>query len=145
MCRYFALQLDTPARRKDFDILRWFLLHKKTSIFVEKKKWYVQIHNECRELLADHRCGVYETRAADFAAIIRRSTASTKRNWTYDLFFRGAEKLEEYIEARFPPRGKNIRSPKPGLPMFKRGRSSGARRSCFSITLRVFVTDYAEA
>ena len=117
-CRYFALQLDTPVRRKDFDILRWFLLHKNTSIFVEKKKWYVQFHSECRELLTDHRCGVYETRpqiCRDHSTV----DCEYEEDWTYDLFFEAPEQLAEYIEARFPPRGKNIRSPKPGLQIFK--------------------------
>jgi hypothetical protein len=37
------------------------------------------------------------------------------------MFFESPEQLEEYVEARFPPKGKNIRSPRPGpgLPMFK--------------------------
>ena len=89
-----------------------------TSIFVEKKKWYVQIHNECRELLADHRCGVYETRpqiCRDHSTI----NCEYEEDWTYDLFFEAPEQLEEYLEARYPPRGKKIRSPRPGLPIFK--------------------------
>src|SRR5262245_15334947 len=40
-CRYFALPLDTPKKRRDFDTLRWFLLHQQTSIFVEKGTWYL--------------------------------------------------------------------------------------------------------
>jgi Fe-S-cluster containining protein len=116
-CRYFALPLDTPKRRADFDTLRWFLLHGKTSIFVEKGTWYLQVHTECRELLSDNRCGIYDTRPQ-----ICRSH-STKNceyedDWVYDAFFEAPEQLEEYVEARFGSRGKNIRSPRPGLPIF---------------------------
>jgi len=118
-CRYFALPLDTPVRRKDFDTLRWFLLHGKTSIFVEKKTWYLQVHTECRELLSDHRCGIYETRPQ-----ICRSHSTVNceydDDWIYDLFFESPEQLDEYIEARFPAKGRAIRGPRPGLPMLKR-------------------------
>ena len=117
-CRYFALPLDTPKRRKDFDTLRWFLLHQQTSIFVEKKNWYLQVHSECRELLADNRCGIYETRpqiCRDHSTV----DCEYEDDWTYDVFFETPEQLEEYVEARFPPRGKQIRSPRPGLPLLR--------------------------
>ena len=117
-CRYFALPLDTPKRRKDFDTLRWFLLHDKTSLFVEKGTWYLQVHTECRELLSDHRCGIYETRpqiCRDHSTV----NCEYEDDWVYDLFFEAPAQLDEYLEARFPPKGKAIRSPRPGLPIFQ--------------------------
>ena len=117
-CRYFALPLDTPKCRKDFDTLRWFLLHHQTSIFVEKGTWYLQVHSECRALRSDNLCGIYETRPN----ICRdHSTADCEYDddWTYDQFFETPEQLEEYVEARFSPRGKSIRSPRPGLPIIQ--------------------------
>jgi uncharacterized protein len=117
-CRYFALPLDTPKRRKDFDTIRWFLLHDKTSIFVEKGTWYLQVHTECRQLLSDNRCGIYETRpqiCRDHSTV----NCEYEDDWVYDLFFEAPEQLEEYLEARFPKRGAEIRSPKPGLPIYQ--------------------------
>ena len=117
-CRYFALPLDTPKKRKDFDTLRWFLLHRLTSIFVEKGTWYLQVHSECRELMPDNRCGVYETRpqiCRDHSTV----DCEYEDDWIYDMFFEAPEQLSEYVEARFPVRGSAIRSPRPGLPMLK--------------------------
>jgi Fe-S-cluster containining protein len=117
-CRYFALPLDTPTRRKDFDTFRWFLLHELTSIFVEKGTWYLQVHTECRHLLPDNRCGIYETRPQ----ICRdHSTVDCEYDddWTYDLFFETPDQLAEYVEVRFPPRRGSIRSPRPGLPVLR--------------------------
>ena len=117
-CRYFALPLDTPTKRKDFDTIRWFLLHELTSIFVEKGTWYLQVHTECRHLLSDNRCGIYETRPQ----ICRQhSTADCEYDddWTYDLFFETPEQLAEFVEARFPPRRGSIRSARPGLPVLR--------------------------
>ena len=117
-CRYFALPLDTPKRRKDFDTLRWFLPHKNTAIFVEEKAWYLLVNSECRELQPDRRCGIYETRpqiCRDYSTV----DCEYDDDWTYELYFETPEQVEEYAEARFPPRGKEIRSPRPGLPMLK--------------------------
>ena len=117
-CRYIALPLDTPKRRKDLDTMRWFLLHKNTAIFVEEKSWYLLVNSECRELQPDRRCGIYETRpqiCRDYST----KDCEYDDDWTYDLFFETPEQLEEYVEARFPRRGKDIRSPRPGLPVFK--------------------------
>jgi uncharacterized protein len=117
-CRYLALPLDTPKQRKDFDTFRWFLVHRMTSIFVQKGTWYLQVHNECRHLLPDHRCGIYETRPQ----ICREhSTVNCEYDddWTYDLLFETPEQLDEYVAARFPPRRGSIRSPRPGLPVIR--------------------------
>ncbi len=35
-CRYFALPIDIPETLKDFDYIRWFLLHEKATVFVEE-------------------------------------------------------------------------------------------------------------
>jgi len=61
-CRYFALPIDTPKTKRDFDFMRWYLLHGRASIFVEEPTWYLLVHTTCKHLQADHRCGIYHTR-----------------------------------------------------------------------------------
>jgi len=61
-CQYFALPIDDPADRKDFDDIRWYLLHEGVSIFVEDGDWYIQIDNRCKALTAEGLCSVYENR-----------------------------------------------------------------------------------
>ena len=34
-CRYFALPIDEPTEPKDFDFIRWYLLHDRATVFVE--------------------------------------------------------------------------------------------------------------
>ena len=34
-CRYFALPIDTPKKRRDYEFMRWYLLHDRASIFTE--------------------------------------------------------------------------------------------------------------
>jgi Fe-S-cluster containining protein len=63
-CRYFAFSIDKPEKKRDFEDLRWYILHEDTIIFVEKGEWYVQVNRKCRALLPDNRCAVYENRPA---------------------------------------------------------------------------------
>ena len=114
-CHYFALPIDVPSERQDFDFIRWYLLHDRATAFVEDGDWYLLVHTVCKHLQPDHRCGIYETRPQ----ICRDYTTDNceyEDDWTYDQYFETPEQLQEYVEARFPPpRGESIRSPQPPL------------------------------
>jgi Fe-S-cluster containining protein len=119
-CRYFALPIDTPKTRGDYDTVRWFLLHEHTAIFLEDGDWYLLVHTRCRHLQPDQRCGIYETRpqiCRDYST----KDCEYDDEWTYEQYFETPGQLEEYAEAVLPPRkGRGIRSPKPaGLPLLR--------------------------
>jgi len=63
-CRYFALQIDEPTTRRDFDDVSWYLAHEGVIVFVEDGDWYLEVRNRCRHLTPDHRCRIYEDRPA---------------------------------------------------------------------------------
>lgn len=117
-CRYFALPLETPTTRKDFDYIRWYLLHGQATVFTEDDTWYLCVHTTCQHLLDDHRCGIYDTRPE----ICREySTADCEfdEGYVYERYFETPEQVAEYVEALFPPaRGASPRSaPPPMLPI----------------------------
>ena len=114
-CRYFALPIDKPENRKDFDFVRWYLLHERASVFVEDDTWYLMVHTDCKHLQADQRCGIYLTRPQ----ICRDYTTKNceyEDDWVYDKYFETPEQVAEFAEAVLgPKRGHSIRSPKPEL------------------------------
>lgn len=114
-CKYFAMPMERPANRKDYDFIRWFLLHEQASAFVEDRTWYLLVHTRCKHLQPDNRCGIYETRPQ----ICREYTTADcefDENWVYEQYFETAEQVAEYTEAVLrPKRGENIRSPRPPL------------------------------
>jgi uncharacterized protein len=61
-CKYFALQIDTPKRKSDFENIRWYLAHENVSVFVDKRKWFLNVDNKCRYLTDDHQCTIYSRR-----------------------------------------------------------------------------------
>ena len=124
-CHYFALAIETPTTRKDFDFMRWYLLHDRATIFVEDDTWYLLVYTTCKHLRPDHRCGIYETRPQ----ICRDYTTDEcefEDDWGYEKYFESAEQLDEYADAllgpQFPEPGRHmrhmLRSRRPsGLPV----------------------------
>ena len=101
-CHYFALPIDEPTNRKDFDYIRWYMLHDRASIFVEDHSWYLLVHTTCKHLQADHRCGIYETRPQ----ICRDYTTDECEfddDWCYEQYFETPEQIDEYADALFGP------------------------------------------
>lgn len=112
-CRYFSLAIDRPASAKDFDFLRWYLLHEHATIFTEDDDWFLLVHTTCKHLQTDNRCGIYESRPQ----ICRDYTTDQCEfddDYTFDRYFETAEQIQEYAEARFQSVS-NFRSPRPQL------------------------------
>lgn len=112
-CRYFALPIDTPETWKDFEYIRWYLLHERASVFTEDDCWYLLVHNPCKYLRDDNLCGNYPARpqiCRDYAV----KDCEYDDEWVYDHYWETAEQIEEYAEAVLDPRkGRGWRSPKP--------------------------------
>jgi Fe-S-cluster containining protein len=97
-CRYFALPIETPTEMKDFQFIRWYLLHGQASVFTEDDDWYLLMHTQCKHLGEDNLCQIYETRPQ----ICRDYTIDSceyEDDWTYEKYFETAEQVEEYAEA----------------------------------------------
>ncbi len=114
-CHYFALPIDTPSEWRDFDFIRWYLLHGQATVFVDSGDWYLMVHTTCKHLQDDYRCGIYDTRpqiCRDYST----DNCEYEDDWTYEMYFETPEQIYEYAEAVLPPRrGQGIRSRKPPL------------------------------
>ena len=112
-CRYFALPIDEPESFRDFEFIRWFLLHERASVFVEDDTWYLLVHTTCKHLQDDHRCGIYDTRP-QICREYSTDNCEYDDTWTYEQYFETAEQVYEYAEAMFTsPESPDFRSPKP--------------------------------
>ena len=100
-CKYFALQIDTPRGKRDFENLRWYLAHKDVCIYVEKRKWFLEIKNPCRYLTEDHKCSIY----SDRPLICREHSAydceKEFNDFSFDLVFHDIKELDKYLQERF--------------------------------------------
>ena len=61
-CRYIAIEIDRPRTKRDFDNVRWYLLHRNVSVMVDwEGSWLVQFDTPC-EWLKEGRCTHYALR-----------------------------------------------------------------------------------
>ncbi|MDD5011677.1 MAG: YkgJ family cysteine cluster protein [Phycisphaerae bacterium] len=101
-CRYMALEIDTPRSRDDFDDIRWYLVHKGVSVFVDKKQWYLCTDNKCKYLSGkDNRCKIYAKRPRICREHKSDNCELGKHDYDYEMHFNNDKQMEEYIKIRF--------------------------------------------
>lgn len=61
-CTYFALQIDTPKTKADFENIKWYISHRDCFVFVDGGKWYLQINRPCVHLGPHLECTIYDRR-----------------------------------------------------------------------------------
>jgi len=99
-CRYLALPLDKPRTARDYDDIRWYLMHENISVFVEEGDWYIQIQARCKNLRADNMCGVYETRPEICAEYEPGECDYIDGQYGYEMIFTHPSQIEEYYEKK---------------------------------------------
>lgn len=62
-CRYVATEIDKPTCKRDFDNLRWYLLHQNVHVFITPENdWYLEFETPCSALGDCGKCLNYGTR-----------------------------------------------------------------------------------
>ena len=97
-CKYVALPLDEPETARDFDDIRWYLLHEGVLVFVEEGDWYVQFTAKCTKLTGANLCGLYETRPKICRQYKAGECDYSGGDYGYDHLFTHAEQIEAYAK-----------------------------------------------
>ena len=95
-CRYIALPIEKPTTRRDFDDMRWYVMHQGISVFMEDGAWYVQIASKCTNLQPDNRCMIYETRPAICREYKDQDCDYEGGDYHYECILKTPEQVEEY-------------------------------------------------
>jgi len=61
-CRYITVMLPAPKQKADFDELSWFLAHEDISVYVESRRWHLEVRSRCKYLTSHNLCRIYESR-----------------------------------------------------------------------------------
>jgi len=101
-CRYFALPIETPKTKEDYEDVRWYLCHKGITVFVEDGDWYINIKNVCRHLSEkDYRCKIYDKRPKICRQYRHRDCDYVEGKYYYELHFKNDRQMQEYIKEKF--------------------------------------------
>ena len=141
-CRYFVLEIDKPETRRQFDDVRWYLVHEGTFVFIEKKKWYLGVYARCKHLQQDNRCGIYAKRPAICRGYSTDNCDYHGGDYGWEKLFSSAEQLQQYADewlaeerAKRPkPRKRSSHKPQP-TSRKKRGRRGRRKLPRLQVTL----------
>jgi Fe-S-cluster containining protein len=112
-CRYFALPIDTPRNKRDYDDIRWFLCHKGIDVFVEDGDWYINIRNKCKYLSAkDNKCRIYAKRPRICRQYKHKECDLIEGDYGYELHFTSDKQVEEYMKEKFAKKRKKKKGSK---------------------------------
>lgn len=124
-CHYISLEIDEPETPRDFDDIRWYLLHDGISVYVDGGRWYLQIETRCRELQPDGRCGIYPRRPAICREYRTDNCDYHSGAYDYEHYFDSAEKLEAYVREHFARRPRRRRASRNGAARLRRPSGNG--------------------
>ena len=99
-CRYVALPIDKPRSARDYDDIRWYLMHTGVSVFVEEGDWYIQFETTCKNLGADNRCRIYESRPAICRDYEPGVCDYSGGSYEYEHLFTHPQQIEAFSEKR---------------------------------------------
>ena len=126
-CRYIALPIDTPKTRRDFDDMRWYVMHRGVSVFVDEGDWYIQFTSPCENLLPDNRCAVYDRRPAICREYKAGDCDYEGGDYHYEVHLRTAREVEQYAVTKLGKRGMFTAPPAP--PTRRGARRNGVVHS----------------
>lgn len=105
-CTYFALAVDNPESRKDFEAMLWQVAHEKVSFYIQKNQWYMMVHNRCRFLTSANQCAIYETRPYICREHSTKDCEYTSDEYGFSEHFRSYDELLIYIKENYTYRFK---------------------------------------
>ena len=101
-CRYFALPIETPETKGDYDDIRWYLCHNDITVFVDEGDWYINIMNRCKSLSENgHGCRIYGKRPRICRQYNTKDCDLAEGEYDYELHFTSDKEMDEYIKVKF--------------------------------------------
>ena len=102
-CRYVAIEIDKPTCKRDYDQIRWYLLHDRVTVFVDHDgDWHVEFEADCSAIGSNHRCKAYEQRprlCRDYPGE-DEDCEYVAEDSPYALRFLTASELETYLDGK---------------------------------------------
>ena len=114
------MPIDKSRTRRDYDDIRWYVMHEGISVFVEEGDWYVQMQTRCKNLGTDNLCNIYEARPEICREYEPGHCDYSGGDYGYDLLLSHQKQVEEYY---YKKTGKRL-----GEPRQPRERPAAARR-----------------
>lgn len=100
-CLYVAIEMDTPACKKDYSDFMWYLYHKDISVFIDNdNSWNIEIRNVCEALDKNGLCSVYEERPVICRKYEHDVCTTHSEGEYYKEKFNTVDDLKDYLDRK---------------------------------------------
>lgn len=100
-CNSVTVEINTPKTKKEFDEIKWFILHKNVQVYIDfDKNWNVEFITPCTSLDKDHRCTTYDTRPAICRLYPKKDESCIFGENACKKLFKTIEDVDVYFEAK---------------------------------------------
>lgn len=100
-CRYVAIEIERPKTKRDYDFIRWYLLHDNVNVFADHDKvWYVEFRSGCSALGEDGGCTQYSSRPDICRTHASKDGDCEFFDSPYSLRFSEAKEFETWLEGK---------------------------------------------
>jgi Fe-S-cluster containining protein len=102
-CQHVAMHIEKPACKRDYDNIRWFLMHENVSVFQDHEgDWLVEFKTRCSHLRKDNGCDNYSSRpnvCRDYPPVDMPCEYDSD-DPTYKIRFETSRQFEKWLEKR---------------------------------------------
>lgn len=100
-CRHVATGIDTPAGKKDYDNIRWYLMHENVRVFIDTEDaWTLEFVTLCNNLSSENTCSKYSNRpkiCSEYPDSLSWCEYESDE-LPYKVLFTSAQEFEEYLD-----------------------------------------------
>ncbi len=100
-CSHVAVEIDTPTCKREYDSIRWYLIHHNTRVFIDHDNtWHVEFMTPCKYLTDNNKCSIYETRPKLCRDYPDDDTYCENVEQAYVEMFAAVEELDQYLDRK---------------------------------------------
>lgn len=100
-CKYITCIVKAPKGPEDWDELKWMLLHKGVTIYVDEDgDWNVEVMTTCKKLGKDNRCTIYDKRPDVCKDHGTHECESNEDSFEPNIHFEKPEDVDNYLKKK---------------------------------------------
>ena len=102
-CRHIALPIDKPTTKKEYDYIRWYLMHENVNVYIDyDKEWMIEFKTPCRHLGKDYKCKNYNGRPDICRKYPEKNQECEYLSDTpcYKIMFHNVDEFEKYLKRK---------------------------------------------
>lgn len=106
-CRHVAVHIEKPRSKKDFDPIRWYLLHNNVWVSIDHEgDWLLEFKTDCKNISTKNKCKDYKNRpdiCKNYPGEHEFCEGETEEK-SYKYLFTNVSELDSYINSKVSER-----------------------------------------